>query len=156
MVERQENMNEQNTINKRTSYQSAIGIAVVAAVFSVVIGAMLAVHVYSMKVHIPARSAELEKMKEQAKANPTDQTLADLILETDTQLRRDQFAGLYFVRRGTILLVVTLVLLVGSIIWAVSHHPKEPEVTPQGDLKTHQVRQASLTRTSFTIAVVII
>lgn len=149
-------MNEQNTINERISYQSAIGIAIVAAVFSIIIGAMLGVNVYSMKVHIPARSAELEKMKEQAKANPTDQTLANLILETDTQLRRDQFAGLYFVRRGTILLVVTLVLLVGSIIWAVSHHPKEPEVTPQGDLKTHQVRQASLTRTSFTIAVVII
>jgi len=138
-----------------TSYQSAIGLAIVAAVFSVIIAAMLAVNVYSMKVHIPARSAELEKMKEQAKANPADQTLANLILETDTQLRRDQFAGLYFVRRGTMLLVATLVLFVSSVIWAVSHRPKLPEISPQGDLKTHQIRQASLTRKSISVAVVL-
>lgn len=149
-------MNKQNQISESTSYQSAIGIAIVAAVFSIIIAAKLATNVYSMKVHVPARSAELEKMKEQAKANPTDQTLAELILETDTQLRRDQFAGLYFVRRGTVLLVVTVVLLVGSILWAVSHHPKKPDLSPQPDLKIHQVRQASLTRTTFSIAVIVL
>ena len=147
-------MNEH--IYEKTSYQSAVGIAIVSAVFSIVIAALLAINVHAIKVSVPARSAELEKMKEQAKLNPADEILAQLILETDTQLRRDQFAGLYFVRRGTILLVITLVLLVGSIIWAVSHHPKQPEVSPQSDLKTHQVRQASLTRTSFTIAVILI
>ncbi|MHC4950476.1 MAG: outer membrane protein assembly factor BamB family protein [Planctomycetota bacterium] len=147
-------MNEH--IYEKTSYQSAVGIAIVSAVFSIVIAALLAINVHAIKVSVPARSAELEKMKEQAKANPADTTLAQLILEVDTKLRRDQFAGLYFVRRGTILLVITFVLLVGSIIWAVSHHPKKPEVQPQGDLKTHQVRQASLTRTSFTIAVILI
>ena len=114
--------NQQNN----TQYQSAIGLAIVAAVFSIIIAGLLAANVYSMKVRIPARSAELEKMKEQAKANPADMTLAQLILEVDTQLRRDQFAGLYFVRRGTILLVITLVLLIASIIWAVSHRPKPP------------------------------
>ena len=149
-------MSKQNQIIESTSYQSAIGIAIVAAVFSIVIATLLAFNVYSMKVHVPARSAELETMKEQAKANPTDQTLAQLILDVDTQLRRDQFAGLYFVKRGTILLVVTLVLLVSSIIWAVSHHPKEPKVSPQGDLKTHQIRQASLTRTTLSIAVILL
>ena len=145
-----------NTIYEKTSYQSAIGIAIVAAVFSIVIGAMLSVHVHAMKVGIPTRSAELDKMKEQAKSNPTDETLAQLILDTDTQLRRDQFAGLYFVKRGTMLLVVTLVLLVGSILWAVGHHPKKPEVSPQGDLKTHQVQQASLARTSFSVAAIVL
>ena len=145
-----------NTIYERTSYQSAIGIAIVAAVFTVVIAAMLAVHVHAMKIGVPARSAELEKMKEQAKGNPADETLARLILETDTQLRRDQFAGLYFVKRGTILLVMTLVLFVGSILWAVSHHPPKPPVQPQGDLKTHQVRQASLTRMTFSVAVILL
>lgn len=149
-------MNKPGEIYDRASYQSAIGIAIVAAVFSVVIAGMLTVNVFSMKVHIPARLAELEKMKEQAKANPTDQTLAELILETDTELRRDQFAGLYFIRRGTILLVVTLVLFIGSIIWAISHYPKSPDVFRQVDLKSHQIRQASLTRTSLSIGVIVI
>ncbi len=149
-------MDKQKHIYESTSYQSAVGVAIVAAVFTVIIAVLLAINVHAIKVGIPARSAELEKMKEQAKANPTDTTLAQLILDVDTQLRRDQFAGLYFVKRGTILLVVTLVLLVGSILWAVSHHPKKPEILPQGDLKTHQVRQASLTRTTFSVAVILL
>ncbi|MEN8126478.1 MAG: PQQ-binding-like beta-propeller repeat protein [Planctomycetota bacterium] len=149
-------MNKLNPLYESISYQSAIGIAIVSAVFSIVIATLVAVNVYSNEVSVPVRSTELEKMKEQAKANPTDQTLAELILQTDTQLRRDQFAGLYFVKRGTILLVVTLVLLVGSIIWAVSHHPKHPEVSPPLDLKTHQVRQASLTRTTLSIAAILL
>lgn len=149
-------MDKQKQIYESSSYQSAIGIAIVAAVFTVVIAALLGFHVHAMKVSVPARSAELEKMKEQAKAYPGDMILAQQILERDTQLRRDQFAGLYFVKRGTILLVVTLVLFVGSVIWAVSHHPKKPEVQPQGDLKKHQVRQASLTRTTFSVAVILL
>jgi len=149
-------MDKTKKLYESTSYQTAVGIAIVAAVFTVVVAVLLAIHVHAMKAGIPARSAELEKMKEQAKANPTDETLAQLILDTDTQLRRDQFAGLYFVKRGTILLVVTVVLLVGSILWAVSHHPKKPDVRPQGDLKTHQVRQAGLTRTTFSVAVILL
>ena len=82
--------------NNYIRYQTAIGLAIVAGIFSIIIASLLAVNVYSMKVSVPARSAELEKMKEQAKANPADVTLAELILDTDTQLRRDQFAGIYF------------------------------------------------------------
>lgn len=145
-----------NKPNNHTRYQTAIGLAVVAGVFSVIIAGLLAVNVYSMKVSVPARSAELEKMKEQAKANPADQTLAQLILEVDTQLRRDQFAGLYFVRRGTILLVITLVLLIGSTLWAVSHRPKLPQPQPQGDLKAEQVQQAHRIRRSFSAAVILL
>jgi outer membrane protein assembly factor BamB len=149
-------MDKQKQIYESTRYQSVIGIAIVAAVFTVVIAVLLGFHVHAMKVGVPARSAELEKMKEQAKTYPADEILAQRVLETDTQLRRDQFAGLYFVKRGTILLVVTLVLFVGSVIGAVSRHPKKPNVQPQVDLKTHQVRQASLTRTTFSVAVILL
>ena len=144
--------NQQNN----TQYHSAIALAIVAAVFSIIIAGLLAVNVYSMKVSVPARSAELEIMKEQTKANPADMTLAQLILEVDTQLRRDQFAGLYFVRRGTILLVITLILLIGSIIWAVSHRPKLPQPQPQGDLKAEQVQRSARTRMAFSVAVILL
>jgi outer membrane protein assembly factor BamB len=145
-----------NKQNNYTRYQTAIGLAVVAGVFSVIIAGLLAENVYSMKISVPARSAELEIMKEQAKANPADATLAQLILEVDTQLRRDQFAGLYFVKRGTILLVITVVLLTGSIIWAVSHRPNLPQPQPQGDLKAEQVQQANRIRRAFSVAVILL
>jgi outer membrane protein assembly factor BamB len=145
-----------NKQNNYTRYQTAIGLAVVAGVFSVIIAGLLAENVYSMKISVPARSAELEIMKEQAKANPADATLAQLILEVDTQLRRDQFAGLYFVKRGTILLVITVVLLIGSIIWAVSHRPNLPQPQPQGDLKAEQVQQANRIRRAFSVAVILL
>ncbi len=60
--------NQLNTVN----YHSAIGIAIVAGVFSVFIAVLLAVNAYHMKVADPLRSAQLDKMKEQAKQYPTD------------------------------------------------------------------------------------
>lgn len=149
-------MNKRNQPSNSFSYQSAIGIAIVSSVFAIIIAALLVNSLYHKAATDPVRSAELEKMKEQAKANPSDTVLADLILETDKQLRRDQFARLYFLQRGTVLFVITLVLLVGSIIWALSHHSKQPELVPQGDLKKHQISQASLTRTSVTVAIIVL
>ncbi|MHC5083643.1 MAG: hypothetical protein ACYTET_06855, partial [Planctomycetota bacterium] len=125
-----------------TSYQSAIGIAIVSAVFAVFIAGLLAVSTYHMKTTDPARATELEAMKTQAKIYPADEILAQEILDFDTQLRRDQFGRLYFVKRGTILLVVTLVLLTGSLIWAKSHHDVVPLVQKQPDLKAQQIQQA--------------
>ena len=139
-----------------TSYQSAIGVAIVSAVFSLFIAGLLSINVYHIKTTDPGRALELEAMKEQAKAYPTDETLAQAILEFDTLLRRDQFARLYFVKRGTILLVVTLVLLCGSLIWAKSHHDVIPQVQKQGDLKALQIQQAGRTRMAFSIALVLI
>ena len=149
-----ENMKKEQKNN--IGYQSAIGVAIVAGVFSVFIAVLLGISVYHMKVTELVRSLELEKMKEQAKAYPADQTLADQIQQMDTQLRRDQFARLYFLRRGTILLIVTLVILVGSVIWAQSHRPGLPKPAPQGDLKVQQIQHASRTRLAFTVGLVLL
>ena len=138
------------------SYQSAIGVAIVAAVFSLFIALLLGMNVYRMKVTDPVRSAQLEKMKEQAKLYPADEVLAQEILQFDTQLRRDQFARLYFLERGTVLLAVTLVLFVGSVVWTKSHRPALPRPVPQGDIKTRQIQQASQTRLAFTIGLVVL
>lgn len=149
-----ENMKKEQKNN--IGYQSAIGVAIVAGVFSVFIAVLLGISVYHMKVTELVRSLELEKMKEQAKAYPADQTLADQIQQMDTQIRRDQFARLYFLRRGTILLIVTLVILVGSVIWAQSHRPGLPKPAPQGDLKVQQIQHASRTRLAFTVGLVLL
>lgn len=141
---------QRNNPLSRFGYQSAIGVGIVTAVFSVFIAVLLGVNVYHRNTTEPALSAELEKMKEQAKAYPADQTLAREIQTLDTQLRRDQFARLYFLERGTILLIVTLVFFTGSILWAQSHRFGRPRISPQGDLKVQQVQHASRTRVALT------
>jgi outer membrane protein assembly factor BamB len=140
----------------RVSYQSAVGTAIVAAVFSVFIAVLLAVNAYHMTTTDPQRSIRLETMKEQAKQYPADEVLAEEIAQLDTDIRRDQFARLYFSQRGTMLLVVTLVLLTGSVIWAKSHRPGLPQPAPQGDPKSRQVRHASHTRLAFSIGLIVL
>lgn len=136
------------------SYQSAVGVAIVSAVFCVFIAVLLGANVYHAKVTDPARALELEAMKEQAKANPADQKLAEAILAEDLSLRRDQFARQYFIWRGTILLIVTVVLLAGSILWAKSREPIVPELEPAGDVKLRQIQQAGRVRMAFTVVVI--
>ncbi len=146
----------ENEKTTSTSYQSAIGVAVVAAVFSVIIAILLGVTVYHVKVADPVRSKKLEELKEQAKANPTDAALAETILKLDTPLRRDQFARQYFLKRGTVLLVVTLGLLAAGLLWASSHKPIKPTPTPQGDVKAQQVKHAEQTRTAMSVGIVML
>ena len=138
------------------SYQSAVGVAVVAAVFSVIIAILLGVTIYHVKVTDPTRSAKLEELKEQAKANPTDAALAETILKLDTPLRRDQFARQYFLKRGTVLLVVTLGLFAAGLLWASSHKPIRPAPAPLGDIKKQQVKHAEQTRTAISIGLVVL
>ncbi|MCI0499221.1 MAG: PQQ-binding-like beta-propeller repeat protein [Planctomycetales bacterium] len=135
-------------------YQSAVGVAIVAAVFGVLVAILLAVQVYHAKTTDPARAIQLETMKEKTKANPADTTLAQAILELDAQIRRDQLARLYFLRRGTILLVVTLVLCIGSVLWAEKYRSKQLSLEPLGDIKVRQIQQARRIRTAFTITLV--
>lgn len=140
----------QNDDYKIDRYQSAIGVAVVAGVFSVFIAILLGVNIYHRNITDPARAVRLEKMKEQAKADPADQELPEQIRKLDTRLRRDQFARLYFLQRGTVLLIVTLVLFIGSVLWAKSQRLKLPQPESQGDLKTEQVQYASQARLALT------
>ena len=147
-------MKQQSETGIDVVYQSAVGMAIVTAVFSVFIAVLIAVNVYHMKVGDPIRSTEVEEMKEQSKAYPADEILTETIRQLDTELRRDQFARLYFVKSGTTLLAVTAALLAGSVIYARSRRLSLPTLEPQGDLKTRQIRHASATRLAFSIGLV--
>lgn len=148
---------DRERINDRyasTGYQSAVGITVVAGVFVAVIAALLGFHLYHYVITDPVASVELEAMKEQAKANPTDQAMSDRIIKLDTQLRRDQLARLQFLKRGTFLFIGTLVLGIGSFFRARSYHPKLPAPTPLPDIKIEQILHARRVRAGLTTTVV--
>jgi hypothetical protein len=111
-------MIEHEKANERygsVGYQSAAGTAIVAGVFAAMIAVLLGIHLYHYHVTDPAGAVTLEKMKEQAKLYPADQTLSQEILTLDTQLRRDQLARLAFLKRGTLLLAGALAI--GIVRW---------------------------------------
>lgn len=139
-----------------TVFQSAVGVAIVAGVFCLIIAGLLAVQAYHMKTTDPARAAELEAMKDQARRYPSDEALARSILQLDTQIRRDQFARLYFLQRGMILLTAAAALCVGAVLGAAKCRPQTPVLTPAGDIKKLQIQQAVRIRTALTAALAVL
>ncbi|MCE5185809.1 MAG: PQQ-like beta-propeller repeat protein [Planctomycetaceae bacterium] len=135
-------------------YQAAIGTAIVGGVFAVVIAALLGVHLYRYHVTDPRDAAALEKMKEQAKAYPADQTLSQEIVVLDARLRRDQLARLQFLKRGTFLLVGAAALCVGALIWSGGYN-RLPLPCQRVDRKAEQITTARRIRTALTFSLVI-
>jgi outer membrane protein assembly factor BamB len=133
-------------------YQSAVGTAIVAGVFAALIAVLLGIHLYHYHVTDPAGAVTLEKMKEQAKLYPADQTLSQEILMLDTQLRRDQLARLAFLKRGTLLLAGALAIGIGSLVWAMGYHAKPPSPVLPTDVKAEQINTARRIRTALTAA----
>lgn len=150
-------MNHQQSIERYGSagFQSAVGTAIAAGVFALIIAALLGIHLYSYVVTDPANASALEKMKEQAKAYPADQTLSEEVTRFDAQLRRDQLARVQFLKRGTLLLVGTLALALGAIVFARGYRRKLPSPGPQGDVKAQQIMAARRIRMAVTSVLVL-
>lgn len=128
--------------------------AIVTLIFAAVIAALLSVSVYRYAVTDPQRATELEQLKTQYLAAPTDTKLAERIETMDVQLRQAQFARLYFLQHGTALLIIDLAVFVMATLvrtrrWRT---PALPENTP--DRKAEQIRHALQVRTAVTVAAV--
>lgn len=139
-----------------TAYQSAAGTAIAAGVFALVIAVLLGVQSYRYVVSDAARAVTLEKLKEQAKANPANVKLSEEVTALDTQLRRNQLARMQFLRRGTLLLVGTLALGIGAVVWAKGYNKELPMPGPAVDVKSEQIQQAQRVRTAVTAAFVLL
>ena len=136
--------------------QAAGGTAIVTGVFGVFIAALLALHLYHYVVTDPARTDELEQLKEQYTREPTNAQLAERIYELDIQTRRDQFARLYFLQRGTLLLVIDLAVFVAAVLVRTRHWRTPALPDAAGDRKTEQIRHALHVRTAVTLTAVVL
>lgn len=136
--------------------QAAGGTAIVTLVFGAVIAALLGVNLYHYAVTDPARAEELETLKAQYAQQPTHTQLAERIYEMDIQVRRDQFARLYFLQRGTVLLVIDLaVLFAAALIY--TRHWRAFALPDMGvDRKKEQIRHALQVRTAVTLTTVVL
>lgn len=135
-------------------HQAARGTAIVTGVFGVFIAVLLAIHLYHYVVTDPAQRLELEQLKERYTLEPTNSQLAERINKLDIQTRRDQFARLYFLQRGTLLLVIDLAVFTAAILvctrhWRAAALPQSP-----ADLKSEQIRHALYLRTAVSLTAI--
>lgn len=131
--------------------QAAGGTAIVTLVFGAIIAALLSVNLYHYAVTDPARALELELLKDSFKQQPADAQLARQIHDMDIAIRRDQFARLYFLQRGTMLLVIDLAVCIAAALIRTRHFrtPALPDTAP--DRKKEQIRHALHVRTAVTL-----
>lgn len=145
-----------NTTLQNPFRQAAGGTAIVTLVFGVIIAALLSVNLYHYIVTDPARAEELERLKEVYKQPPANASLAQQIGDLDMQIRRDQFARLYFLQRGTLLLTVDLAVLIAAVLIRTRRlrMPALPETSP--DRKKEQIRRALHVRTAVTLTAILL
>ena len=145
-------MNAYDTDTLSPLRQAAGGTAIVTLVFGAIIAALLSVNLYHYAVTDPTRALELERLKDTLKQQPTDARLAQHIHDLDIQIRRDQFARLYFLQRGTLLLVIDLAVFITAALIRTRHYrtPALPDTAP--DRKKEQIRHALHVRTAVTLS----
>lgn len=137
-------------------YQAAVGSTIVSAVFVVIISVLLAVQAWHLKVTDDRRGHRIEDMRRRYQNNPADENLAEEIRTFDTRLRRDQFARMYFLKRGVALLAVSLAVFVAALYWIRSFQSRLPHPDPPADLSARQVESAVWARTAVTLMLVIL
>lgn len=134
--------------------QAAGGTVVVTLVFGVVIAVLLAVNLYHYAVTDPARALVLEDLKTRYTQQPTETRLGQEIYDLDIEIRRNQFARLYFLQHGTVLLVIDLAVLITAVLIRTRHLRTFALPEADTDRKKEQIRHALHVRTAVTLTTI--
>lgn len=127
-------------------YYAALGCAIVAAGFCVVVGVMLIVNQSHIKVTDPARAAVLELLKEDFSVNPGNEANLSNIRAIDTELRKDRIRRQGFLKYGTYILIGGVLVFCVCVKWALAFTKQLPMPAQVGDKRAVQVRQVRLGR----------
>jgi outer membrane protein assembly factor BamB len=147
---------EQPTVDatSRIGYQAAVGAALVAGAFSLVVMAvMLANHFSKQSINLgvavekpgPLDSAELIEFKKQLLDTPEDEDLKQQAQRLDQQIRSDYFWRVHIANRGRYLLFVGMVVFLIGLKSAIHLRatPSLPPGTPKTqDSETKYMRMA--------------
>ena len=148
------NHDNDNSALQSSLRQAAGGTVIVTLVFGTLLAALLSVSLYHYLVTDPARAVELEELKELSKQSPANTSLAEQIGELDIQLRRDQFARLYFLQRGTLLLIANATVLIAAALIRTRHLRVGALPETSADRKKEQIHHAMQVRTAVTLAAI--
>jgi len=134
-------------------YRSAVATALVGAVFSVIVLALIVGNYIRGRVHETRWEKKLENLRIEISNQPEDeQALLEEIRRLDLEFRRLKFRGLDFSRTGSYLLLISLSVFVIGIKWAGTFKKKMPAPQPQQGEGGEQIRPAMLARWSVVAA----
>jgi outer membrane protein assembly factor BamB len=132
-------------------YQTAVRVAIVGGVFSVIVFAFLVLNYVQRTVADPKRIEELDRLKIEILDRLADEQLISRIRRLDLRVRQDRIRRLDFSRRGIYLLLGGVVVFLIGVKWAATYRKKLPSPQPRGDDRDAQVREATCARWVVTV-----
>ena len=132
-----------NSESNYSFYRAAVGTAVVAGVFSVLVCLLLVRNHFQSDFTDKLESEQLEKLKEQLLENPKDELLKSRIRTFDLELRNEFFRRQKIADRGKYILLGGLIIFLLSLKIAFNYRKKSP--IPRLD----NTDQSAVVRTTF-------
>jgi outer membrane protein assembly factor BamB len=127
-------------------YGCAVATAIVSAVFSLTVCALLLMnHGRSRMVGTP-NEAKLVDLRSEIRNDPNDEQLLSRMRQFDAENRQQRIRALDRSQKGSYLLLVGLVVFIISLRIAVEFKKRQPAPQPKPDQLKEQTRNARLTR----------
>ena len=129
-------------------YQAAVGTATVAAMFSLIVSALLVFN-YFQRLHAdPLNSEELAALKDALVAAPKNEAIKGEVRGLDLRLRQKYFRHREISRKGAYLLLVDIVVFLIAIKSAAAYRKKLPMPEANIGELVSETRSAMMTRWS--------
>jgi len=137
-------------------YQTAVAMAIVGGVFSLIILTLIVINYFQMSIILPKWEEKLEALKVEIRSKGEDKQLLLRIRQFDLQIRKYRIRRLDFSHKGSYLLFGSVAVLLIGAKWASSFKKKEPAPQLRADLQDEQIRQAMWARWAVTAGLVVL
>ncbi len=141
-----------NSKYKKQWRSTAVSVAAVAAIFSIIIASVIVVIFLKAYLLEPLRSERLETMKTQLRQTPSDEALLSEIRSLDKKIRQAQLDYWKYMNRSTILLIAGLAVFVAAVKISAALKDSPPQLDEQTHQQKNQLINFTLTRWSITLA----
>jgi len=138
----------------RPGYLAARRVAIVAAVFSVVVTAMMLHNDHQLKVADPLTSAELVNLRLQLQQDPGSEPIKQQIRAVDLRVRNEFYGRRRFSEVGAYLLLVGAAVAVAAFKLAANYSQRPP--VPTGQLPKAEVRAQLATRARWSVGLLVV
>ena len=124
-------MLEEPLTSNLISFRLAIRTAAVAAMFSLVVAALLLYDYLHRGMKDPGQDAAYQALKLANKQQPKDEAMAEELRKLDAELRKEYFRERAFTLSGGVLLCGGIIVALAAAKWAATLRRKLPQPQPE-------------------------